>query len=205
MKVLAMAVAVAVGPVVAAAESTAKTTLTITGMTCGGCVAAVKVQLKRTEGVVAYDVSLEKGEAEVTYEPARTDPNKIAESVSKTGFAAVPKATDGHGKDTTGAKTPEPAAREGRIDPWEPVDATFTACSEGVCGRRGRSSQAVAQPGAQPGQHVYCPVSGAVFQVKDSSPRADVGGKTVYLCCEACARYFAQHRDRVLALRRLSG
>jgi copper chaperone CopZ len=36
-------------------------------MTCGGCVAAVKVQLKRTEGVSAYDVSLEKAEADVTY------------------------------------------------------------------------------------------------------------------------------------------
>jgi copper chaperone len=69
----------------------AKTTLTIKGMTCGGCVAAVKVQLKKTEGVTAYEVSLEKGEAEVTYDPAKTDPKKIAESVSKTGFEAKSK------------------------------------------------------------------------------------------------------------------
>jgi copper chaperone CopZ len=33
-------------------------------------------------------VSLEKGEADVTYDPARTDPGTIAESVSKTGFEA---------------------------------------------------------------------------------------------------------------------
>ena len=60
-------------------------------MTCGGCVAAVKVQLKRTEGVSAYDVSLEKAEVELTYDPAKTEPKKIAESVSKTGFEASVK------------------------------------------------------------------------------------------------------------------
>jgi copper chaperone CopZ len=72
-------------------EATAKTTITIKGMTCGGCVSAVKLQLRRTEGVTAYEVSLEKGEAEVTYDSAKTDPKKIAESVSKTGFQATAK------------------------------------------------------------------------------------------------------------------
>jgi copper chaperone CopZ len=71
----------------------AKTTLTVEGMTCGGCVAAVKVQLKRTEGVTAYEVSLEKAEAEVSYDPAKITPEKIAESVSKTGFKASVKGT----------------------------------------------------------------------------------------------------------------
>jgi copper chaperone CopZ len=75
----------------AGAADTAKATLTIKGMTCGGCVAAVKLQLKRTEGVTAYDVSLQKGEAEVSYDAARTEPKKIAESVSKTGFQASVK------------------------------------------------------------------------------------------------------------------
>jgi len=76
---------------VGAAESTAQTTLVIKGMTCGGCVAAIKVQLKKTEGVTAYEVSLERGEADVTYDPSRTDPKKIAESVSKTGFETTVK------------------------------------------------------------------------------------------------------------------
>ena len=82
--------ALSLAPVARAADS-AKTTLAIKGMTCGGCVAAVKVQLKRTDGVSAYEVSLEKAEAEVTYDPARTEPKKIAESVSKTGFEASVK------------------------------------------------------------------------------------------------------------------
>jgi copper chaperone CopZ len=79
-------------PVVHAATS-AQTTLTIKGMTCGGCVGAVKIQLKRTEGVSTFDVSYEKAEAVVTYDPAKTEPRKIAESVSKTGFEASVKAS----------------------------------------------------------------------------------------------------------------
>ena len=58
----------------ASASEAAKATLAIKGMTCGGCVAAVKVQLKKTEGVAAYDVSLEKGEADVSYDSAKTTP-----------------------------------------------------------------------------------------------------------------------------------
>lgn len=167
-----------------AGGATAQTTLILKGMTCGGCVAAVKQQLKRTEGVAAYEVSFEKGEALVSYDPSRTEPEQIAASVSQTGFEASVKA--------------RPLAA------WEPVDPAFSGCSEGVCGRRGRNPQAVVQPGAKPGQTVYCPVSGAVFEVKESSPRADLNGEPLYFCCEGCARYFAQNRDRVLGLRGLA-
>lgn len=166
-----------------AAGATAQTTLILKGMTCGGCVAAVKQQLKRTEGVAAYEVSFEKGEALVSYHPSQTEPQKIAASVSETGFEASVKV--------------RPLAA------WQPVDPAFSGCSEGVCGRRGRNPQAVAQPGAKVGQTVYCPVSGAVFEVKESSQRAELDGKPLYLCCDACARYFAENRDRVLALRGL--
>lgn len=187
----------------AGAANAAKTTLTIKGMTCGGCVAAVRLQLRKTDGVTAYDVSLEKGEAEVTYDPGKTDPKKIAESVSTTGFAASIKGADASPKGSSSATTPEATVKSGRLEPWEPVDAAFKGCSEGVCGMRGRNAQAVSQPGAQIGQYVYCSVSGAVFRVKETSQRVDVNGE-LYLCCEGCARYFAQHREHVLALRGLS-
>jgi hypothetical protein len=94
-------------------------------------------------------------------------------------------------------------AKSGRLEAWVPVDPAFSGCSEGLCGTRGRDARAVAQPGAKVGQYVYCPVSGAVFQVKDSSVRADLDRKPLYVCCEGCARYFAQNRERVLALRGL--
>lgn len=87
---IAAVLALAVGLHVEAAEP-AKTKLAVEGMTCGGCVAAVKVQLKKTDGVTAYEVSLEKAEADVSYDPAKTTPGKIAESVSKTGFKASVK------------------------------------------------------------------------------------------------------------------
>lgn len=66
----------------------ATTTLAINGMTCGSCVAAVKLQLGRTEGVTRYDVSLQKAAANVTYDPAKTTPEQIAGSVSRIGFQA---------------------------------------------------------------------------------------------------------------------
>src|SRR5216683_79281 len=80
-----------------AADATSKTTLTIKGMTCGGCVAAVKLQLRKTDGVTAYDVSLEKGEAEVSYDSAKAEPKKIAESVSTTGFQTSVKGDEKKG------------------------------------------------------------------------------------------------------------
>jgi mercuric ion transport protein len=68
----------------------AKTVLTIDGMTCGGCVASVQRRLDGIEGVVSHEVSLEKGEAEVAYDPALTGPEAIAAAVSETGFKAAP-------------------------------------------------------------------------------------------------------------------
>lgn len=98
---------------VAGAEP-AGTTLSIQGMTCGGCAAAVKIQLKRTEGVTDYQVSLEKAEAKVTYDPAKTTPERIAESVSKTGFKASVK-------ESAGDDASAPGARESAAAP--PADA----------------------------------------------------------------------------------
>ncbi len=66
-------------------------TFSISGMTCGGCVGAVKAQLKKTEGVTDFEVSLEAAEAMVTFNPGETDVDSIAESISKTGFTAKVK------------------------------------------------------------------------------------------------------------------
>jgi YHS domain-containing protein len=56
---------------------------------------------------------------------------------------------------------------------------------------------------AKVGDYTYCLVSGAVFQIKESHFHAEVPGKTVYFCCEGCARYFEANRDHVLKLRGL--
>lgn len=115
----------------AGAADAAKTTLTIKGMTCGGCVAAVKLQLRKTDGVTAYDVSLEKGEAEVTYDPKRTDPKKIAESVSTTGFQATVKGGDQKGAGSTDGSVRRLESRE--LRGW------FNASSGSVSSGRGEA------------------------------------------------------------------
>jgi YHS domain-containing protein len=46
-------------------------------------------------------------------------------------------------------------------------------------------------------------VSGVVFPVSEASPHHEVGGKSVYFCCQGCANYFAGNRDDIVRRRRL--
>ena len=63
----------------------------------------------------------------------------------------------------------------------------------------------IEQPGASRGDRAYCLVSGVVFTVKEKSPSAEIGGRTVFFCCASCAQWFAANRERVLAARGLAG
>ena len=70
-------------------ETKAVCALKITGMTCGGCEAAVKIAARRIDGVTAVTASYTTGTADVTYDPARTSPDAIAKEISrKSGFKA---------------------------------------------------------------------------------------------------------------------
>ena len=76
----------------------ATTTLHIEGMTCAGCETAVKMVLKKAPGVIGSEVSYEYKRARVTYDAAKTTPEKIAKAVADalsyrvtvTGAAAKP-------------------------------------------------------------------------------------------------------------------
>jgi copper chaperone len=71
------------------AEATKVCTVKVTGMTCGGCEAAVKMAAKQIDGVKSATASYEKGLAEVTYDPAKTTPHAIAKGIAeKTGYKA---------------------------------------------------------------------------------------------------------------------
>jgi copper chaperone CopZ len=106
-----------------------KATLTIEGMTCGGCAAAVKLQLKRTEGVTAYEVSYESKRADVTYDPGVTTPAKIAESVAaQTGYRVTVAAAAG---DKGAATSPHAGGK----------------CDEDCCRRPAATTQAAAAQG----------------------------------------------------------
>lgn len=62
------------------ATETAKLQLTIEGMTCDGCAETVQRALEREEGVEGAAVLWESGTAEIAYDPAATDEERILES-----------------------------------------------------------------------------------------------------------------------------
>jgi copper chaperone CopZ len=97
--ILVLATAVLVGGVAATpalrahstqtqpAAATKMCTVKITGMTCSGCEAAVKIAAKQIDGVTAASASYAKGTAEVTYDSSKTSPEAIAKAIAvKTGY-----------------------------------------------------------------------------------------------------------------------
>ena len=62
------------------------TVLKVNGMTCGGCVRSVKNVLESIQGVNSAEVSLEKAQATVTYDPAKADVNAMREAVTDAGY-----------------------------------------------------------------------------------------------------------------------
>ena len=73
-----------------------QTTLKISGMSCGECAKTVVKEAKKIPGVKTAKVDQPKGEAEITYDPAKTSPEAIAKTINqKTGFKAeLPRAPE---------------------------------------------------------------------------------------------------------------
>lgn len=65
------------------------TVLKVNGMTCGGCVRSVKNVLESIQGVTSAEVSLEKAQASVTYDPTKADVNRMKEAVTDAGYQVV--------------------------------------------------------------------------------------------------------------------
>jgi copper chaperone len=64
-------------------------TLNVQGMTCGGCVASVTRVLKAVPGVEEATVTLQPGVAQVTFDPARTQPTALRAAIEGAGFDVV--------------------------------------------------------------------------------------------------------------------
>jgi copper chaperone CopZ len=60
--------------------------LPITGMVCEGCVAAVKAALESIDGVTGAEVSLEKKQAVVRYDPSRASREDFRRAVEAAGY-----------------------------------------------------------------------------------------------------------------------
>jgi copper chaperone len=59
------------------------------GMSCQGCVKSVTGALTALPGVVAAEVSLEQGEARVTFDPAAVSAAQLRQAVDDAGFDAA--------------------------------------------------------------------------------------------------------------------
>jgi len=60
--------------------------LNISGMTCMGCVSSIEKVLAEISGVSDSDISLEKQQARIQYDPEKTDINQFKEAIVGAGF-----------------------------------------------------------------------------------------------------------------------
>ena len=61
-------------------------TLSVTGMTCGGCVNSVQKVLMALPGVQNAEVTLTPGQARVTFDPAKVERATLVQAVIDAGF-----------------------------------------------------------------------------------------------------------------------
>ncbi len=65
--------------------------LKVSGMSCGACAARLEKEAKKIAGVTAAKASQPKGQAEITFDPAKTSAEAIAKIIeNKTGFKTEP-------------------------------------------------------------------------------------------------------------------
>ena len=83
--VLALSVALS-APAWAATQTV---TLSVTGMTCAACPITVKKALNKVEGVENIEVNLEKKEALVTFDDAKTTVEALLEATKNAGYPST--------------------------------------------------------------------------------------------------------------------
>ena len=66
-----------------------KTTLQVSGMTCGHCEKAVKTALQGVEGVTEVAVSLKSGKVDVEYDKSKASLGQLKEAVEDQGYDVV--------------------------------------------------------------------------------------------------------------------
>ncbi len=64
-------------------------TVKVGGMTCMGCVGSVTRVLQAVDGVAKVDVSLDKAQANVDFDPARANKDALRAAIESAGFDAT--------------------------------------------------------------------------------------------------------------------
>lgn len=68
-------------------KNTQELVLSIEGMHCNMCAANLKRGLMETPGVTKAEVSFEKSEAHITYDPAKTNLSALSAAVKEIGYS----------------------------------------------------------------------------------------------------------------------
>jgi len=91
MKKLVTALTLALAFTSSAWAATKTVTLSVPGMTCAACPITVKKALNKVDGVEKTEVSLEKKEATVTYDDAKTSVNALLDATKNAGYPSSVK------------------------------------------------------------------------------------------------------------------
>lgn len=89
MKTLIMVLALSVALSAPAWAATQTVTLSVPGMTCATCPITLKKALNKVEGVKHIEVNLEKKEALVTYDDAKTTVEALLEATTNAGYPST--------------------------------------------------------------------------------------------------------------------
>ena len=73
---------------VLAIADTQHVVLRVKGMYCASCESTIAAMLRRTPGVVTANVNVERGEAAVAYDSARTSPTRLVNVIASLGYTA---------------------------------------------------------------------------------------------------------------------
>ena len=65
------------------------TVIKVSGMSCGGCVKTVTGVLSKLPGVKKVEVSLEKAQAVIEFDPAQSGSAQFVQAVEDAGFEAA--------------------------------------------------------------------------------------------------------------------
>ena len=66
-----------------------ETTLSVTGMTCGGCVSSVQKVLAALPGVQSVEVTLTPGQARVVHDETRVGRDALVQAIVDAGFGVT--------------------------------------------------------------------------------------------------------------------
>jgi copper chaperone CopZ len=83
---LLLAFLIAVPALAAAEGATARATIPVAGMHCGGCAEHIDAALTAVPGVKSAETDIEKAQTVVVYDPAQVKPAALVKAIEEAGY-----------------------------------------------------------------------------------------------------------------------